>query len=375
MSIPKRAIGSAVFLCLALSTIHASELLYTVGGNTVKVYSVNSTTAATKLIGSVKLPSAHGSQIFRTVNTPFLYAFGFNAANQEFIWTYKLNASGVPGAKPIQTLSVKNALHQFVILPNGKFAYGFFSWAAPDPNNPGTTGYAGDAVRFTINTTTGLLTNTKKAVVNFSLNDTWVPKMIEMNTKGTEIYTAQYSVHGTEDNFYLHSSVNPTNGAVSSAQYFWQDDLPDGAGFTGIGDLFMAEQWPDSSTGRNAINIYLNAVEPNVLIHCDEFMVAACGDSDFQMVFDPTGKYLLFNDFTTSEVPILFVSAPKTQLIASGASIPGIVGLITFSPTGLLLYGLESGEVLVYVFNPHTGLLTAKSTIADSSVYFLLPIK
>jgi hypothetical protein len=89
MSIPKRAIGSALFLCLALSTIHASELLYTVGGsiNTVKVYSVSSTTAATKLIGSVKLPSTHASQIFRTVNTPFLYAFGFNAANQEFIWT------------------------------------------------------------------------------------------------------------------------------------------------------------------------------------------------------------------------------------------------------------------------------------------------
>jgi hypothetical protein len=373
MSIPKRAIGSAVFLCLALSTIHASELLYTVGGNTVKVYTVSPTTAATKLIGSVKLPSSHGAQITRTVNTPFLYAFGFNAANQEFIWTYKLNASGVPGAKPIQTLPVKNALVKFVVLPNGKFAYGMYSWEMTDPST-GNPGYAGDAVRFTINTTTGMLTNTKKNVANFPLNDFSYPEMLGMNTKGTVIYTVQYPVFSGEYAYYTRSTVNPTTGAVSGLQYFWQDDLPDGAGYTGIGDLYMAEQWPDAATRRNAINIYLNAVEPNVLIRCDEFMVAACGDSDAQMVFDPTGKYLLFNDFTTSEVPILYVSAVNTNVVASGASIPGIVGLITFSPTGLLLYGLQ-GNVLVYVFNPHTGLLTAKSIIADPNVGSLLPIK
>jgi hypothetical protein len=374
MNLVKRAVGPVVFLCLALSTIHASELLYTEGGNTVKVYSVNSTTAATKLIGSVKLPAASESQITRTVNTPFLYAFGFNSSGSEFIWTYKLNASGVPGAKPIQTLPVKNALTKFVILPNGKFAYGMYSWSMTDPNT-GNPGYAGDVVFFTINTKTGLVTNTKKAVYNFSFNDNWVPKMLGMNSKGTEIYTALISVHGTEDNFYLHSSVNPTTGAVTSAQYFWQDDLPDGAGYSGIGDLFMAEQWPDSSTGKNAINIYPNAVEPNILIHCDEFMVQACGDAnDDNMVFDPTGKYLLFNDYTVNEVPILFVSAPKTQLIASGASIPGNPSNITFSPSGVLLYALNR-EVLVYVFNPHTGLLTAKSTIADPNVYALLPIK
>jgi hypothetical protein len=372
MNFVKRALGSAVFLCLALSTIHASELLYTLDNGIVKVYTVNSTTAATKMIGSVKLPSSHGAQISRTVNTPFLYALGFNSSNQEFIWTYKLNASGVPGAKPIQTLPVKNALLKFVILPNGKFAYGMYQWSIIDPST-GNYGYVGDVTRFTINPTTGIVTNTKKAVISFPINDNLVPGMIGLNTKGTEMYTVKFSVNGGQDNLYLHSSVNPINGAVTGTNYFWQDDLPDGAGPTGIGDLFMAEPWPDSSTGRKAINVYPNAVFPNILIHCDEFMVAACGDSDFQMTFDPTGKYLLFNDYTTNEVPILYVSAPKTQLIASGASIPGVAGLITFSPSGLLLYALQ-GEVLVYVFNPHTGLLTAKSTITDH-VGFLLPIK
>src|SRR5580704_827820 len=136
MSIPKRAIGSVVFLCLFTILSHATtELLYTVGVNTIKVYSVNSTTAATKMIGSVKLPSSSSyvAQISRTVNTPFLYVFGFNSSGSEFLWTYKLNALGVPGAKPIQTLSVKNALNKFVILPNGRFAYGFYAWEMTDP--------------------------------------------------------------------------------------------------------------------------------------------------------------------------------------------------------------------------------------------------
>jgi hypothetical protein len=373
MNIVKRALGSLAFVCLALSTIHASELLYTLGGNTVKVYSVNSTTAATKMLGQITLPSSYGAQIVRTANTPFLYAFGFNPSNQEFLWTYKLNVLGVPGAIPIQTLPIKNALNKFVVLPNGKFAYGFYSWSMIDPGT-GNRGFAGDAVLFTINTKTGMLTNTKKAVVNFALNDYWFPTMIGMNTKGTEMYTAQYPLFGGEDGFYLHASVNPTTGAVSSAQYFWQDNYPAGAGITGIGNLFMAEQFPDSSTGKNAINIYLNAVYPNVLIHCDEFMVQVCGDTDANLLFDPTGKYLLFYDYTINEVPILYVSAVNTNVVASGASIPGAANTITFSPTGLMLYALQ-GDVLVYVFNPHTGLLTAKTTIADPNVNYLLPVK
>ncbi len=375
MNIVKRALGSLTFLCLALSSIHASELLYTLGNNIVKVYSVNSTTAATKMLGQITLPSSYLDQIVRTANTPFLYAFGFVSPSQEFLWTYKLNALGVPGAKPIQTLSIKPALNKFAILPNGKFAYGFYSWSMTDPST-GNTGYAGDAVLFTINTKTGLLTNTKKAVINFPLNDYYSPSMIGMNAKGTVIYTEQLPVFLGEDAFYTHSTVNPTTGAVSGFQYFWQDNYPAGAGATGIGNLYMAEQFPDPRTGKNAINIYLNAVYPNVLIHCDEFMVQVCGDGrDDNLLFDPTGKYLLFNDWAINEVPILYVSAANTNVVASGASIPGNAYLVTFSPTGLLLYGLESGEVLVYVFNPHTGLLTARTTIADPNVEGLLPVK
>jgi hypothetical protein len=80
MSVPKRAIGSAVFLCLCTILSNATEHLYTVGGdrsNTVYAYSVNPTTAATKLLGRTVTPAVHSIQVFRAPTAPFLYVLGY----------------------------------------------------------------------------------------------------------------------------------------------------------------------------------------------------------------------------------------------------------------------------------------------------------
>ncbi len=42
-------------------------------------------------------------------------------------------------------------------------------------------------------------------------------------------------------------------------------------------------------------------------------------------------------------------------------------------PDGLLVYALEGNEILVYVFNPHSGLLTARTTINTPGVGAILP--
>jgi hypothetical protein len=104
-------------------------------------------------------------------------------------------------------------------------------------------------------------------------------------------------------------------------------------------------------------------------------MLTACGDSTYNMMFDPTGKYLLFNDSTINQLFVTYVSTPKARLIESGAVIPGLPYLTTFSPSGLMLYTAESGQVLVFVFNPHTGRFTAKTTINDPNIYKLTPAK
>jgi hypothetical protein len=305
---------------------------------------------------------------------PFLYVLGYSH-KQEFIWTYKLNASGVPVGGPIQALSVKPALIQFYLHPNGKFAYAMYQWQAFDPNT-NQYGSVGDITLFTVDAKTGLLTNTKRAMANFPIQENWSPSIQGMNTKGTELY-AQYLPWDSMlySIYYMHSTINPTTGSLSSLAFFWQDDYPSGKGVTGFGDLFMAQSTGLTSSPE-AINVYPNAVYPKVLIHCDINMLRVCSDETYGMVFDPTGKYLLFRDSTIGEVPILYVSAPKSKLIASGASIPGYPTLVKFSPSGILLYAVDSSNILVYVFNSHTGLLTAKTSMPNNDgVAQLLPVK
>jgi hypothetical protein len=46
---------------------------------------------------------------------------------------------------------------------------------------------------------------------------------------------------------------------------------------------------------------------------------------------------------------------------------------VAFSPDGLLVYAIEGSEILVYVFNPHSGLLTARTTINAPGMSSILP--
>jgi DNA-binding beta-propeller fold protein YncE len=104
-------------------------------------------------------------------------------------------------------------------------------------------------------------------------------------------------------------------------------------------------------------------------------MLQVCGDSIGGVSFDPSGKYVFVQDFTTKEIPILYVSLALKKLEASGASIPAIPMNLAFSPDGLLVYAAENSEILVYVFNPHMGLLTARTSIAAPGVGKILPVK
>jgi hypothetical protein len=340
---------------------------------------VNTTTAVVTFLGQTTIKPASFVRISRVPTAPFLYVLGFTNSGQEFIWTYKLNAAGVPVGKPIQTLSVKPALTQFVMHPNGKFAYAMFSWVAIDPNT-GKNGFFADIILFTIDPKTGLLTNTKKVVVNTAVNDSYQTSVLELNAKGTEIYTEMVPTTSSGPTsgpvYYLHGSVSALNGTVSTPMVFWGD--PTGDGTSGIGDLFIARSEPDSGfSGHPVINVYTNTNNPTLAVHCDISMLAVCADNISHLLFDPTGKYLLFNHtvFTTTDVPILYVNASSKQLVASGATIPGSPYITRFSPSGILLYAAEDSGIFVYVFNPHTGLLTAKSTIGLNSVQQLLPIK
>jgi hypothetical protein len=86
-----------------------------------------------------------------------------------------------------------------------------------------------------------------------------------------------------------------------------------------------------------------------------------------------SGAYVFTYDATLNETPILYISLVRSDLEASGAAIPGQPDQMAFSKDGLLVYAVEGSQILTYVFNPHSGLLTARTIINAPGVLSILP--
>ena len=361
------------FLCLVLlarsafATTPATELLYVQQGQNIVTYSVNTKTAVSKKLGT--LPTAYTGSLPIIINRSgnFLYLVGFTPS-LEYFTVFSKTAAGVPNPKPIQTLTVKPSLHQFVIHPNGLIAYGMFSWSQIDSS--GNTAYAGDAVLFKINPKTGMLTNTTKNVANFPLNADWSPSLLEMTNKGAKLYFAYRELDGAWT-YYYQANVNATTGALGSLNYFWEDDDYDFNQKTVIGSSVLAQQ-NNNGAPYGEINVF--SLPSGNGIYCPSTMIVQCSDTfGSSLWLHPSNAYLFTDDESVHAVEILYINVPGRFLVASGASIPGNPSNVTFSPDGLLVYAVEGSQILTYVFNPHSGLLTARTIINAPGVRSILP--
>jgi hypothetical protein len=370
----KRSTLCSAFVCLvligsALAATPATELLYVQQGQNVVTYSVNTKTAVTKKLGTLNTAYTGSLPIIINRSGGFLYLVGFTPS-LEYFTVFSLTAAGVPNPKAIQTLNVKPSLHQFVIHPNGLIAYGMFSWSQIDSS--GNTAYAGDAVLFKINPKTGMLTNTTKNVMNFGLNEYYSTSLLSMTNKGAKLYFAQlYRQTDWAGTNYYESNVNATTGSLGSLAFFSQDDDYYYNQKSVIGSSVVAQQY-NNGAPNSFININpLNGARSFI---CDSSMAVQCGDNFGKSLWlHPSNAYLFLDDVSVHAVEILYINQPGQFLVASGASIPGNPSNVTFSPDGLLVYAVEGSQIFTYVFNPHSGLLTAKTTISAPGVLSLLP--
>jgi hypothetical protein len=234
----------------------------------------------------------------------------------------------------------------------------------------GRAEYASDVVLFTVNPTTGKLTNTKKVVANFGLSDSWWTAMAGMTSMGTVLRFASDLVRCCWVDYY-ESSINPTTGALGTPFFFWQDDQTSTTQVSVFADTLTAQvNVPVSKI--SSISIYRKAASP---FTCYSSMVSVCGDIIYPFPVHPSKAYLFVKDYTLNEVSILYINLISQQLVASRASIPGEPQIIAYSPDGLLVYAVEKSHILTYVFNPHSGLLTARTTIKAPGVWSILPWK
>jgi hypothetical protein len=368
------------FLCLvllvgsALAATPTTELLYVQEGANILTYSVNNTTAVTKKLGTLNTAYNSTSTMTLLRSGSFLYVLGWTPA-LEYFTVYSLTSAGIPTAKPVQTLSVKPELSYFYIHPDGNIAYAMFSWTGVVNGN---FAYASDIVLFTINPKTGRLTNTTKVLAKFPLSDKYLFSISGMSSKGTKLYTgALWVAGGTKTGTtYFYSTINAKSGALGKQIPFWDDDLGKETETSAFSDAMIA-QTNIKNAPNSSISIFPNAVFPRPLIACTSAMLRECGDSFTYVApwIHPSGKYLLFSDDTMNETPIVYINGPLKKLQSSGASIPGLPPTVAFSPDGLLVYAVEGSEILVYVFDPHSGKFTANSTINAPGVNTILPVQ
>jgi hypothetical protein len=362
------------FLCLALlvgsafAAIPPTELLYVQQGQNIITYSVNTTTAVTKKLSTLRTAYNGATKITINRSGSFLYLLGFSPAI-EYFTVYSLTTAGVPNPKPVQTLVVKPALKQFLIHPNGTLAYALFWWTEI---LDGTYEVASDVALFTVNPKTGKITNTTKPAANFPMNDSWSTTMFGMDSKGRKLYLeSQYIGPGHKGFDYLDAPIDAKTGVLGSQVDFWNENRNEHSVFS------------DSLTALTHPNLFIlinpnlsNPNAPRTFFSCSSSMVVICGDNNHRLWMHPSGAYIFVADQTLNEVTILYISLPLQKLEESHAglqSIPGIPAEVAFSPDGLLVYAQEDSEILVYVFNPHSGVLTAKTAIKAPGVLSILP--
>jgi hypothetical protein len=367
-----RRLVFATFLGLVLSIscfASTGQLLYVQYGQTLDTYGVDPVTAAATKLGSLTLDSlpADAIQVLHAPASPYVYVIGFTSATNEFIWVYATTSEGVPLPVPIQTLSVKPALTQFIFHPNGNFGYAVYSWS------DSVQSY-GDIVLYTVNSKTGILTNTKKPVVNFPPDPYGYTTLYGLNSKGTKLYMQQtyYFSPTTNGIDYYYATLHPKTGLLDKPIHFWRDDLSNGPESSTFSDLLIAQNVAPYGFSPE-IDIYTNKVyanNPTPLIACTYTMVSVCGDSGTAR-FDPSGKNLFITDVSLNSV---YIAAVKAKSLQATDSIPGTPSTLVFSPKGNIVYAIEGQEVLVYIFDPATGLLGAKSSITlPSGFVFIYP--
>jgi hypothetical protein len=157
---------SFLVLSLALlvtpSEAGTKELLYVSGpqGSSnvmLYTYSVDPTTAAATQVGNA-VNVASGSIVPLSIGTShYLYLW-----NTTGVWLYRARADGAPGT-PSQhvTFSFAHPVNTFLIDPNGKFAYAALGWTD-------SQGDENSIFLFTINQSTGKLTNTNQVVASYT---------------------------------------------------------------------------------------------------------------------------------------------------------------------------------------------------------------
>jgi hypothetical protein len=359
-------LSSILFVTTALAASTPVDVLYvatTQSSNiSLATYNVDPTTAVAKQVGTavnVGAPSVDPV----TVGTKHVI-YVWDASN---VWLFVTNAQGVPQSQPAQhlTFNFAHPVNNFVADPDGKFAYAGMFWV-----DSKTFNNHGAVALFTIDQSTGKLTNTGKTVGTYGPDPYTRLTGFLFGLSGKRLYASFYDdgpftcIPG-----YDYFTVNETTGQLGPLKtLMFSNGSCSGPSAIALTDQLFADSASCCGPGSGVVQVYRTGTQQ--VIQCGPQNLTFCGDEVGPLNLDPASKNVFVGDADTGITDVGHLDFTTSQLIDTGSTIAGTPPLY-FSPDSKLVYANNPGNVGIYALQSSTGKLGANTTLPDGSVVSL----
>ncbi len=343
------------------------QVVYTVDASTLTTYNVDPQTFQATEIGTITLSESIYPGLVTSPNGHFVYY----AAVKDYsdtgrnLYVYDTNASGLPGATPVQKISAQ-WLYGLAVHPNGQFMYA----VAVGSSSTGITPYSIN--RYLVNQTNGTLSNSvTEATYHLESGTSYCsPTIMGFNTAGTLMYDAVYCSypHGTSAATYYVRSVDLQTGSLGPDRELYTWNYYAGSGYENVqfrNNLMF--DFAQTLFSGDYVNIYqVQQTLGTPLVNCTSSMWTVCGNFTYSQAH-PSGEYVFLLD-STNITDIGQVNL-TTQQITQTSSIPYEVQ--QFSPDGSIAYGVNDVngalDIEIYGFSTTSGQVTPGGTISVPS--------
>jgi hypothetical protein len=363
--VPILVLTLAAALVIPSGATTNDEVLYVAGpqGSSnvmLYTYSVDPTTADATQVGNA-INVASGSIVPLSIGTShYLYLW-----NTTGVSLYRTHVDGAPLGTPAQqvTFSFPHPVNTFLIDPDGKFAYAALGWTD-------SQGSENSIILFTIDQSSGNLTNTNEVVASYTNEYTGFVNF-QFVQGGNKLF-GRYLDNGpyTSAIGYDYYPVDQTNGKLGKLQTMLYAQTYE-CGTTcavAVTDLLSAQDGLCCGPPSGEIVVTLTASNGPKQASCPAPGAADsgfCTDDVANLAVDPANANVFFGDATASETYVLNVDFSAEQLTPSSSTIPGTPP-VYFSPDSRLVYAVNQSDIGIYALKTATGALGASTVLPDS---------
>jgi hypothetical protein len=342
------------------ATASPTEVLYVAerGTETISLltYNVNPETAVAQQVGSIFV-GANNIDPLSVGNQHYLYIW-----DGTDVWLYRTNAKGAPAAQPAQHLTFDFGLpvYSFVVDPHGKFAYAAILYTDAHGNSDAAI------TLFTIDPSTGALTDTKEVVATYSNFYTYLTSF-SFGLQGSPLF-ARYFDNGPYTCIpgYDYYRVSQSTGALGPLTNLAEVSADCGgtAGIT-VNDQLIGAESACCGTGSGYIQI--TQISTSQQIFCQASNLTFCGDDAGDLAFDPASQNIVFPDTDADTTYIGHIDFAGSQLVQSPSTLPGTPN-IYFSPDSRVLFALYAKTIEINAFQSTTGEILAATSLPVQGV-------